>query len=506
MDASFRRRTRFIADPVRRVLLGFWLVLAMWAGGVRAQPLPAAEPARLTLKQAIVQALDHNKSIKVEGFTRSIARAGMLEARGRFEPALTFARTYTEDQEAAPGSSSALQREKTDDYRLALEGLTPWGMTYEFGGSTQHQRTAFNWMGGDYTTFGGVSLTQPLLRGFGFGSSLYRVRLARADRSISEWGFRQTVMTTVTRVVIGYSDLLLAHENLQIARRTRDLVAGLATSNARRFKAGSLSESDVIQARAQAAQREEAILVAERAVRDADNALRQLLGESRFSLKGPLLDIEPPEPSEPIVAAEEELSAALARRPDYQGALLDATKQRATVSYERNQLLPQLDLVGSYGYVGRDQEFSTSRRQVTEQENRAYSVGVVVRVPLTFAEGRGRVQAARFRTKRAEMDIERLAQEIALSITRAAGQIDTTRQRVTATEIAYELASQALAGELKKLQAGTTTTFVVLNLQTTLATIETNRARAKADHRRAITLYEQEIGVTLTRHNIDLAH
>ena len=96
------------------------------------------------------------------------------------------------------------------------------------------------------------------------------------------------------------------------------------------------------------------------------------------------------------------------------------------------------------------------------------------------------------------------AQEIALSITRAAGQIDTAILRVSATEEAYELASQALAGELKKLQAGTTSTFVVLNLQTSLATIEINRARAKADHRKAIALYEQELGVTLSRHNIDL--
>jgi outer membrane protein TolC len=476
----------------------------MGTGSVRAQSPRVTEPPRLTLKQAIVQALDHNKSIKVEEFTRSIARAGLLEARGRFEPALTFERTTTQDQEAAFGSPSALQRERTDDYRLALEGLTPWGLTYRFGGSTQRQHMAFNRVAGDYTTFGGVSLVQPLLRGFGFGSNLYRVRVARADRSISEWVFRQTVMTTVTRVVIGYSDLMLAHENLQIARRTRDLVAGLAASNARRFKAGSLSESDVVQARAQAAQREEAILVAERAVRDADNALRQLLGESTFTLGGPLLDIEPPAPSGPIVTGADEVAAALERRPDFQGARLDGTKQQATVSYQRNQLLPQLDLVGSYGYTGRDQEFSASRSQVAERDNRAYSVGVVVRVPLTFAEGRGRVQAARFRARQAEMDTERLAQEIALSITRAAGQIDTAILRVSATEAAYELASQALAGELKKLQAGTTSTFVVLNLQTTLATVEINRARAKADHRKAIALYEEELGVTLSRHNIDL--
>ena len=78
--------------------------------------------------------------------------------------------------------------------------------------------------------------------------------------------------------------------------------------------------------------------------------------------------------------------------------------------------------------------------------------------------------------------------------------------QASGTGAAWGTASAPGSATVGFVQAGTTTTFVVLNLQTTLATIETNRARAKADHRRAITLYEQEIGVTLTRHNIDLAH
>ena len=97
------------------------------------------------------------------------------------------------------------------------------------------------------------------------------------------------------------------------------------------------------------------------------------------------------------------------------------------------------------------------------------------------------------------------ARDLALSITSAAGQIETTKQRVIATRRAYELANQALEGEEKKLQAGTTSTFVVLGLQNSLTSVESNLSRALADQRRAYAIYEREIGVTLERRKIDVA-
>ncbi len=125
-------------------------------------------------------------------------------------------------------------------------------------------------------------------------------------------------------------------------------------------------------------------------------------------------------------------------------------------------------------------------------------------MPLTFVDGRGRARAVQLAHRCSEADLVRFEQDIALSVTSAAGQIETTKQRVAATRTAFELASQALEAEQKRFQAGTSTTFFVLQKQELLFGVQNSYARALADQRRARANYERELGTTLTAHHIQL--
>jgi outer membrane protein TolC len=204
------------------------------------------------------------------------------------------------------------------------------------------------------------------------------------------------------------------------------------------------------------------------------------------------------------IDASADLKRAYELRPDIQAARLGLTIDRAHYDVARNQLLPRLDFVGSYGYAGVDPDFGSAREQVRDRDARLFTAGLVVRIPLTFAEGRGRARAARFALRQSEADLVRLEQDIALSVTAAAGQIETTKQRIAATRTAFELASQALEAEQRRFQAGTSTTFFVLQQQELLSGVQNSHARALADQRRAIANYEREIAVALERHNITL--
>jgi outer membrane protein TolC len=482
--------------------------------GVALAALTAALAAQdaaphLTLDDAVRLALANNRSIKVDAYSRAIARANLLSAYGQFDPALNFNRSYGQTYSASSASpqngflppATLIQ---ADYYSLALGGVLPWGLQYSLGGNAQNQRGAYNGFASNYLTTGGITITQPLLRGFGFGANLLGVRVARADRAISDWQYRQTVIDTVTSVVIAYSNLAAAHEILRITRSSRDLAAGLFAENEKRFKVGSMSANDVTSARARTALREEAILYAERAVRDYDNQLRLLVGEETFSPDGPLLAIEPPPPPEVAVQPAADLKKALALRPDYQRARLGLAKSRYNQASARNQLLPQVDFVGSYGYTGYDQNFAASRRQVAERDNRAYSAGVAVSVPLTFARGRGQARAARLQVRQAEADLKRLEEDVALAVATAAGQIETTDKRVEATRAALKLTQQSLDEEIKKLRAGASSTFNVLYIQDQLAGAENSFYQALVDQRRAAAIYEHETGATLARYHVIL--
>lgn len=337
-------------------------------------------------------------------------------------------------------------------------------------------------------------------------ANLAGLRVAKADRNISEWEYRQTLINTVTNVIFAYDGLLLARENLRVTQLSRALAAQLLEENEKRLKVGSMAEADVTQARARVAGREESILYAERAVHDAENQLRLILGEDHFSPDGSPINLEPLPPApDYAVQPAADLSKALELRPDYQAARLSVQKFRINDDLARNQLLPRVDLVGSYGHNGLDRNFAASRAQVRNDDNRSYTAGVVVSVPLTFAEGRGKARAARLTLRQADADLLRLEQDIALTVASAAGQINTARRRVTVTRQAYELAKQALDAEVKRLRAGTSSTFFVLQLQENLIETENRQTAALSDVRRAIAAYERETGATLERHNIALA-
>jgi outer membrane protein len=479
----------------RARLLGLVLTASLVASAVAAP---------LALDDAIRLALEHNQRVKVSAFNPQIARANVLAASGTFDPALTFRRTQSESEGAgvvlAPLARSLT---KQDDYSLSLDGLVPWGMTYSLGATATNQRGTFNAFADNYATFGGISVTQPLLRGFGFGATLSNLRIAKANRGISDWQHRQTVIDTVTNVIFALNNLQQARDNVKIARLSRDLAAQLLSDNEKKIRVGATSDADVTQARARVANREENILIAERSAHDVENQLRQLLGESMFSVDGPPLEItELPAAPDIAVDAVADLKHSYDLRPDYQAARFGVAIDRANNASAQNALLPRLDFVGSYGYSGLDRSFTTARAQVRDQDARAYSAGMVVRVPLTFAEGRGRARAAKLNLRQSEADLTRLEQDIAISVAAAAGQIETTKLRVAATRIAMDLAQQELTNEQKRFSAGTSTTFLVSNAQGDLSAAQSSYARAVADQRRALAAYQRELGTTLAAHHI----
>lgn len=466
----------------------------------------------LTLDEAIQRALARNFDIRIGAAGLDIAKGNLLAEWGRYDPVLSASFTHDEDgspQSADPfsGARPPSSIVETDAVDLSLQGSSPWGLSYRLRANQQNRRGTFNSFADNYFSFAGVELTQPLLRGFGIAANHGSILIARTDRRRSEWEYRQALMDTITQVIFTYHDLYFAQRNLETARRSRDLAAGLLAENEIRARVGGLSESDVTEARARVASREEAILVAERTVKEQENFLKQLITDERTpALLAGDLTIAPPTPL-PSLSPQPALDfqPSLDRRPDYQQALLLVDRARVGRNIRRNQLLPRVDLVASYGYNGLDADRSESRRQVEDRESRSYSAGAVVSLPLTWTTERGRYRAAKSTLEQAEILLEQVEQNVVVRLGNAAGQVETTLKRIEATRNARELAQQNLDGELKKLRAGTGSTFLVLNQQELLSTAETREARALADHQRALAEYDRQLGATLEKHRVIVA-
>lgn len=451
----------------------------------------------VSLREAIESAVRQNLNIAVTSYEPLISQAAVAAAKGRFDPALESAFYHNENVQRIPFSQVGLYEESQSGVR----GLLPWGMDYQFGFTSRSIRGTTSDPLSRYQSGLQFGLAQPLLRDF--GTAQVPLRIARTNTRISEWELRQEVVDTVTRVHFVFNTLYFSREDLEVAKRSRSLAQTLMEDNIRRTNIGVMSPLDITTARAEVAARQEAVILAERAVRDNENYLKQLMTDDTDELLDKRLQIVPP----PMAAyasidVRAAIRDALAQRPDFRQRLLDIEKRNITLAFERNQSLPRLDVRATLSLLGLDSDFSGSFNNAAQQDQSSWSAGAVFSLPIPNRTARGRADIARLQAAQAVMDLKRLEQEIIVRVDNTAGQIVTTRQRIESTKESVRLARESLAAGQERLSAGISTTFEVLELQKKLAEVEVAELRARADYNKAVAELDRQTGTTLERNAI----
>jgi outer membrane protein TolC len=491
--------------PLRLLLSAGLLLNPLLRGGQEnGETIPRATAVLpLTIERAIAMALDRNLTVKVESFSPQISQENLFSASGVFDPTLEISYTRGEVRDLLVEPDLHVE---THDFDAGLTGLTPWGLSYSAGISSFNNRDSSEGSLDNYSISPAFGLAQPLLRGFGTSANMAGIRIARGSLAISEWSMRQTVIDTVTDVIRTYNDLHLAREGLRVAIRSRGLAAQTFQDNARRAEIGVMSPLDVTQARAEVAAREERVIVAERLVRDQENFLKQLVTDDVEKLLRTQVEIVPPSPPAQLaIDVPQGITVALEWRPDYQQALFDLRTRNIVVAQTQNAALPRLDLVASLSYLGADGAFGSSFDSVLDRDSRSWSAGAVFSMPLGNRSRRGDANAARLSAAQGLVDLKRLEQSIVVAVDNAAGQVRTTIQRINSTREARLLAEETLDAAQQRLQAGTGTTFEVLDFQEKLATAEVSELRAVADYHIAVAEYHRQTGTTLQFNRITFA-
>jgi outer membrane protein TolC len=481
-------------------------------------PVRAAEAKStldLTYRDAIQRALAKNFQIQVETYNPKIAKANTLSQEGAFDPIVGL--TYTLDENRHdlsalnptfdPTLSDAgdFASQSGNEATASITGLTPWGLNYSLNATVTRNTDNTAAFDETYDTFVGGSLTQPLLRGFGTDVNLSQVRIARTNQSISAWTLRQRVIDVITDTIGAYNDLYFSIENLAVERRSLALARRTLRDNQRRAEIGVMSPLDVVQAQSDEADRESRVLVAERAVADNENFLKQLVTDAASGILDIAVKIAPP-PFDLDAKIDEkaDLSRALDLRPDYQQALLDIQKRNINVVFTRNQTLPQLDLVASLGLNGLDTSLGGSISELKTPSNLAAAVGGSFSLPVPNRTARGNAQVAQLEVARQLVALKQLEQTIYVEVDNAAGQVATTRKLIDSTRASRVYAERTLEAAQARLAAGTATTFEVLQFQRDLATAESNEVRALTDYQKALAAYARLTGTTLSRNRIKL--
>jgi outer membrane protein len=411
-----------------------------------------------------------------------------------------------------PGSTT-----DSDNIQAGLRGLAPWGLNYNVRGEISDSTgTSFGQIGNIIVprpvdqTQGRVSanLAQPLLRNFWIDGARLTIEYNRTQVGLSELQLEQQLMNTVTAVELAYYDLILAFETVKVQETALELAQRLLAENRKRVEVGALAPLDEKQAEAQVATTRSDLLSAQRMLSVQQNALKNLLS-SEFSEWHRLILV----PQEPLTAVPKVFNLsdswlqAMTRRPELLQTRLNLEQQGIVIQYRRNQLLPQLDVVGSYGRLATVEGDGYYGRVLTDLREGAgsfYSIGGQIVFPLGNRSARSNYRAAQAEREQVLLRMKQLEQNIMVEIDNAIQLARTQFERVDATRRAREYQEAALQAEEKKLESGKSTSFFVLQLQRDLTAASSAEVQALADYNRALVQLALAEGSVLDRNSISV--
>lgn len=474
--------------------------------------------APLTERSALERALNSNFDLQVEALAPEIAAADIVLESAAFLPSVFAEGSYDDNRKSQNSIDfAALQQrlfeEQNAVIRSGMGGRLPWGTTYEVSLQLRELDNTVNRAGlpnalfsPEFDAFGGLTIRQPLLRGFGRAANLAPLRVARAQLVISERTREVAVNNKCIEVLNAFYDLAYAEANVEVKSSAVTVADRFLEETARRRELGLLSPVDVAEARVRVSESNEELIQARDFLRERQLEIVRLLvlptGPDGRTAK-PTVAAELLE-SAPVYDVADYFPAALELRPDFQLALRRVGQEEVRKAAARNERLPQLDLRFSYGLYGLAGGYQDAIDRAYSTDEPQWGGGVSLTIPLSRREGRAKLQAASLRVRQSELRVEQLRQRIALEVENAVSRLEVLGQRLETARSSVAFADEGLQLERARLETGQTSGFAVSELQRRLADAQTRELAARVDLTKAVTELWSVSGLLLAKHGIEV--
>jgi len=380
----------------------------------------------------------------------------------------------------------------------------------------------------------GVTVTQPLLRGFGPSVNRRYIRIAKNNQKATDQLFRQQAIETVTGITYLYYDLVSLLDDVGVKQQTLATAQKLYEDNQAKVEQGTLAPIELVRAQAQVAAARQDLANSEGFELQQELIVKTLL--SRKGTSDPLLrearvvpttPIEVP-PNQDTTPPQEYIDQAFANRPELAGGRIQIENTQIAMKGSRNEMLPQLDLVGTLqntGLTGQanplnpaitagvsaspvDQGlvggFGGTLEQILAHNYPTYAVGINLNLPL-----RNRIAEADYirdqtQLRQSQVLLQRLQNQVRLEVEGAIIARSRTRAAYEAAVEARKLQEQSLEIENEKFANGLSTNFLILQYQSYVAQARSTEVAARGAFVKARTALERATGRTLDIHNITL--
>jgi len=511
----------------------------------------------LSLRDALSLALENNKDIEVARENVKLAEFDLLGAHGAYDPRFNTTAYY--ERLKTPISSfltggqngSIIQSDYTGSARL--EGFSPkLGGSYHFDFSSVRLTTnnSFAALNPQYPTSFSLSYVQPLVRGLRFDNQRRQIEIGKKNLSLTDAQFRQRAIEAITNVQRAYWDLVFALRNLQVQRDAVSVARTQLEHNRRLVNEGQLAPIDLVASESQISTYEQGVYSALEDVTRFENTLKNLIAKDQSASlwSDSIVPTDSVDLSVPQIPLPDALKTAMDNRPELQQSEVLREINQIDQRYYKDQTKPEIDVIGTYGSTGlagtvatginplsassqlvRDRvdqlstlaglqalpitppttfspnlvgSYGQSIENLLANRYNNFKVGVQVNFPLRnrTAEaqlGRSLVEAQRITTQR-----EQIEQTIQVEVRNSLQAVRSAETRLRSAIAAREYNEQQFASEQRKLDAGQSTVFLVLERQNALTTAKGMELKAQTDLNKAIADLQKATGNSLNVNSI----
>ena len=448
----------------------------------------------------------------------------------QFDPVLSAGLTLQHQNMPELTSSSSGINSLTGGSLTGTLGLTQGfstGTQFSAGYSAESQRTnsIISTLNPLTSSSLNVTLTQPLLRGFGVAMNRRFIRIARNNQKTTDQVFRQQLIVTVSGVIRLYDDLVSLIEDVKVKQETLAQAQRLYQDNKVQVDQGTLAPVELTRALAEVAAARQDL------VNSQGNELQQeLILKTVLTRRGtadpliraarltPTTPIEIPA-REPVQVTADLVAQALRARPEIEEARLQIENSHISLEGSRNELLPDLNIVASgtnlavAGDANTLADNSSIQRgappanstggvgsglsQIVSGRYPNYSVGVQLNLPLRNRVAQADVARDEIQLRQWDVRRQQLENQIRLEVEASVVALAQARAAYDAAVEARTLQEQSLQIELEKYGVGLSTTFLVMQYQSFVAQARSTEVAARDVYAKARVQLERAIGSTL---------
>ncbi|HXB69226.1 MAG TPA: TolC family protein [Candidatus Acidoferrales bacterium] len=370
----------------------------------------------------------------------------------------------------------------------------------------------------------GLTVTQPLMRGYGMGLNRRFIQIAGNEQKITSLLFQQQLIMTVYGVIRLYTDFVALYADEKVKQETVTLAEKLLADTKAQVEEGTLAPVEMTRASAQVFSTRQDLINARGLREEQEAILKNVI--TRRGNEDPEVQSAHVIPTDTLIIPEKDeirpiqdlMSDALAHRPDLGQARLQIDNSKIGLAGSRSATRPQLDLVGVMqnnglagaanpllgtspdpGFIG---GFGGVLDQIFSRNYPTYGVGLQMTLPIHNRVAEADLARDELQVKQSEIRLRQLQNQARLEVEDALIAMRRARSSYEAAVEARRLQQESLEAEQAKFEVGASTSFFVIQYESLLAQSKSTEVAALSSYVKAKAALQRAMGTILDENRI----